>query len=213
MILDASGWVSLRRKQRLLSLTAALSEFAADDRERGLDLLQDAEGVFLEISAPSRLGTLLLSVGLMGLGIGEDDPICGAYAGAAMLGYACRMGQSAPPSPPNDTARVERQLLRTEDGDLDYVRLSEQPDHLRGLAGYLAELDERSFYRLLGSGPEAGAVFAAAATTQLHRNLVSNRLVRRKLPDGLMVRTLLRVGYPVRFIDEVTGEAPTLRAG
>jgi hypothetical protein len=207
--------VSLRRKQGLVSLTSALSEFDAGDRERGFDLLQEAEGVFVEISAPSRLGTSLLSLGLMGLGIVAADPIYGAYAGAAMLGYACRMGQSSPPSPPNDTARVERQLLRTKDGDLDYERMSEQPDRLRGLAGYLANLDERGFYRLLGSSPEAWAVFSAAATTQLHRNLVSNGIARRTLPEGLMLRTLLRVGYPVRFIDEVAGEAPTpaLRAG
>lgn len=62
--------------------------------------------------------------------------------------------------------------------------------------GHLANLDERGFYRLLGSSPEVWAVFSAAATTHLHRNLVSNGSARRKLPDGLMLRTLLRVGLP-----------------
>jgi hypothetical protein len=41
----------------------------------GLDLLQHAETVFVEIPAPSRLGTSLVSVVLIRLGIDEDDPI------------------------------------------------------------------------------------------------------------------------------------------
>ncbi|MDQ6818870.1 MAG: hypothetical protein M3076_00785 [Actinomycetota bacterium] len=193
----------------MLPTIAALADFEADDRERGLDLLQDAEGVFVEISAPSRLATTLLSVGLTGMGIEETDPPYGAYAGAALLGYACRLGQDSPPRPPNDAARVERHLVRIRDGELDYERMSEEPDRLRGLVAYLAELDERGFFRLLGNSPEAWAVFSIGATMQLQRNLLRNGLPRRKLPDSQTLRALLRLGYPVRFVDEVAGEAPT----
>jgi hypothetical protein len=205
--------VRRRRKQGLLPLMAALSEFEADDRERGFDLLQDAENVFVEISAPSRLGTSLVSVGLTGLGIDEDDPIYGAYAGAALLGYACRMGQPTPPTPPNDPARVGRHLLREEGGELDYERMSDGADRLRGLVDYLAELDDLGFCRLLGNSPEAWAVFSAAAVMQLNRNLMGNGLPRRQLPDEITMRALLRLGYMVRFIDEIAGEAPTVGAG
>jgi hypothetical protein len=210
---DASRMVRFRRKQGLLPLMAALSEFEADDRERGLDLLQDAEEVFVEINAPSRLGTSLVSVGLSALGIEEGHPFYGAYAGSAMLGYACRMGQATRPTPPNDTSRVNRHLVREAGGQLDYERMSKDADRLCGLVDYLAELDDRGFSRLLGNSPEAWAVFTAAAAMRLKRNLMGNGLRRRQLPDEITIRALLRLGYLVRFIDEIAGERPTYRTG
>jgi hypothetical protein len=123
------------------------------------------------------------------------------------------MGQPAPPAPLNDTARAGRHLLREEGEELDYERLSDDADRLRGLVDYLAELDDRGFGRLLGSIPEAWAVFSAAAVMQLKRNLMGTSLPRRQLPDEITTRALLRLGYLVRFIDEIAGEAPTLRAG
>jgi hypothetical protein len=197
-----------QRRQGPVATAAAVAEFAPADRERGLDLLQHAESVFVDIRAPSRLGTAVVSVALLGLGIEENDSIYGPSLGAALLGYACRMGQTSPPRPDNDLARVERHLIRDASGSLDYEAMSDAPDRLRGLVDYVAELDVARFQRLLGNSPQAWEVFCVVATQQLHRNLSRNGVPRRHLPPGEAVRVLLQLGYPIRFIDETAGAEP-----
>jgi hypothetical protein len=123
------------------------------------------------------------------------------------------MGQATRATPPNDATRVNRHLVREAGGQLDYERMSKDADRLCGLVDYVAELDDRGSYRLLGNSPEAWAVFSAAAAMQLKRNLLGNGLRRRQLPDDITIRALLRLGYLVRFIDEIGGERPTYRTG
>ena len=197
-----------QRKQGPVATAAAVAEFASADRECGLDLLQDAESVFVDIRAPWRLGTAVLSVAQLGLGVEETDPIYGPSLGGALQGYACRMGQTSPPQPENELARVERHLLRDAGGSLDYDAMSDAPDRLRGLIDYVAELDPARFQRLLGNSPQAWEVFCATATHQLHKNLSRNSVLRRHLPPPEAVRILLQLGYPTRFIDETAGAEP-----
>jgi hypothetical protein len=198
----------LGRKQGFLDVSAAVGSFTRADRERGLDLLQDAEELFVGIRAPSRLGTAVLSVLMVGMGFDEQNPSYGALLGAALLGYACRMGQPSPPRPENELARIERHLPRTLEGGLDHDVFAEEPDRLRGLVDYVIELDDERFQRLLGNSPEAWAVFSSTATMQLHKNLARNGMRRRQLPDPELLQGLLAIGYPVRVIDEVAGESP-----
>ena len=173
-----------------------------------MDLLQDAEAVFVGIRAPSRLGTAVLGALLAGMGIDEHHHAYGAFLGAALLGYACRMGQAVPPRPENEVTRVERHLVRDVGGGVDYDGVASEPDRLRGLVEYVIELDEARFQRLLGNSPEAWAVFLATATMQLHKNLARNGMRRRELPEPEVVQALLELGYRVRVIDEVARESP-----
>lgn len=201
-----------KRRQGHLETMAALADFAPDDRGRGLDLLQDAEKVFVGIAAPSRLGVALFSVALSGLGISVNDDAYGAYVGVMLMGYACRMGQPEPPVPDDEVGRISEHLYRLEDGHLAYNALSNDLDAVERIADYVVSLDARRLTRLAGTSPEGWIVFCRMASMQLHRNLVRNGMRDRELPDPETMIRQLGYGYVTRFVDEVAGEKPLAKA-
>ncbi len=89
----------LGRRRGMLGTMAALGDTNRAERDLGMDLLQDAEAVFVALGAPSRLGTALVTLALNGVGFDEQTPGYGAYLGSALMGYACRMAQPAPLRP------------------------------------------------------------------------------------------------------------------
>ncbi|MGH2798688.1 MAG: hypothetical protein ACRDM0_13675 [Thermoleophilaceae bacterium] len=187
-----------------------MSRFAEPDRERGMDMLQAAEEVFVTIGAPSRLGTVLVATCLGGMGVEEGDPLYGVAAGAALMGYACRMAHPARQLPDRMASGIEAELLFDEEDAIDYEALAEESDRLGKLLEFTASLADEpdAIASLAGCTPNAWQAFATTATYQLHRNLARNGLPKRLLPPSESVENLLRLGYAVRLIDEIAGEQP-----
>lgn len=188
---------------------AAVGDIPKAEREAGLDLLQEAEPLFVQIRAPSRIGVALMTVVLNGFGVEEGHPQYGPAAGAAQMGYSARLAR------PNsadlaDTDRVEACLARGADGELDYELMAEQPDLLRQLAEFMVGLadDRERILRMAGLTDDAWTTFASAATMQLHKTLVRSGVSRRFFPPAEGMENLLRLGYSIRYVDELAGLEP-----
>lgn len=180
-----------------------------------MDMLQGAEDVFVTIGAPSRLGTVLVSTCLGGMGVEEGDPLYGVGAGAALMGYACRMADPAGQLPDHVASSIEAELLFDKQDTIDYDALAAEPDRLSKLLEFAATLadDPDAIAALAVSTPDAWQAFATTATYQLHKNLARNGLPKRLLPSIQSIENLLRLGYAVRLIDEIAGEQPALKNG
>ena len=192
-----------------------MSRFSEPDRERGMDMLQAAEEVFVTIGAPSRLGTVLVSTCLRSMGVEEGNSLYGVAAGAALMGYACRMADPARQLPNRMASGIEAELLFDEEGTIDYEALAEQSDRVGKLLEFTASLADElnAIASLADCTLEAWQAFVTTATYQLHKNLARNGLPKRLLPSGESIENLLRLGYAVRLIDEVAGEQPAPKNG
>jgi len=204
-----------RRKQGGIATVAAMAQFAEGDRHRGMHMLEVAEAVFVGLGAPSRLGTALFSGCASAVGVDEDGPTFGVAAGASLMGYACRMADAARELPAAMSGAINSQLIFTGNGQLDYDAITEDPARLDRLLELTASLaDDPAAIAALANGSEgAWGAFSTCATYQLHQNLVRNGLPKRLLPAGDVLDGLLRLGFAIRVVDEVAGEAPTDKAG
>jgi hypothetical protein len=203
------------RKQGRASTVRAMARFSEDEREQGMDMLQAAETVFVELGAPSRLGTVLFTTCAGGMGVDEDSPAFGVAAGASLLGYACRMAVPGRQVPDSIAAAIESQLIFADTGELDYEAMADDPDRFGKVLEYTASLadDPGAIAALADATPGAWQAFATTATYQLHKNLVANGLPTRALPSGDVLENLLRLGYAIRVVDEVAGEQPATKDG
>src|SRR5215218_8098001 len=68
-----------------------MSRFTDAEREQGMDMLQAAEDLFVDLGAPSRPGTTLVTLAAASMGVEQCSPMYGVAAGAALMGYSCRM--------------------------------------------------------------------------------------------------------------------------
>jgi hypothetical protein len=204
-----------RRKQGRVATVTAMARFSEVDRERGMDMLEAAEAVFIGLGAPSRLGTALFSAAASGMGLDDESPLYGVAAGASLMGYACRMAEPANELPERMADVITDQLVFADSGELDYEAISDEPERL----GRLLELtgsaadDRAAIAALAGASEGAWAAFSTTATYQLHKNLVRNGVPKRLLPPHDTLENLLRLGYAIRLIDEVAGEVPADKAG
>ena len=177
----------------------------------GLDLLEGAEGVFVEIGAPSRLGTAVLLTFLETLE--EGDPTFHTEsATCALMGYACRMSQGR--SVPSGVAGpIEGNLRRDARGQIDFERMEDGSVGLIALVRDVARLalDTRVLAYLADCSLHAWTAFTASATHQLRGNLVKSGMKRSYLLPEDTVENLLCVGYLVRVVDEVAGLEPLAR--
>lgn len=197
------------RKHGYAATVRAMSQFAEVDRERGMDLLQDTEDVFVELGAPSRLGTVLFTAFADGIGVGEDSAAYGVLAGASLIGYACRMTTSERDLPDDIADAMGSQLVFGDNG-LDYEAMADETAGLGTLLEYTASLaDNRdAIASLAGVTPDAWQAFATTATFQLHKNLLANGLPKSALPSGATLENLLRLGFAIRLVEEIAGEEP-----
>jgi len=207
--------VLFSRKQGRVGTVRAMSRFTEDEREHGMDMLQAAESVFVELGAPSRLGTALFATCVHGMGVAEDSPAYGVAAVASLMGYACRMASPGRDVPANIAGAIESQLVFTDAGEMDYEVMANDPDRLGALIEYTATLADNpaAIAALADATGGAWQAFATTATFQLHKNLVANGLAKRALPPGEGLENLLRLGYAIRLIDEVAGEQPIRKDG
>jgi hypothetical protein len=198
------------RKQGYGATVRAMSGFTKADREQGMDLLQATEDVFVELGAPSRLGTALLSAFADGMGVSNASPSYGVLAGASLMGYACRMTAPERDLPAEITGTVEKHLAFDDDGDLNYEAMADDTESLVTLLEYSASLadDQGAIANLAGVTPDGWQAFATTATYQLHKNLLANGLPRRAVPSGEMLEHLMRFGFAIRLVDEVAREEP-----
>ena len=199
------------RKQGRVATVRAMSRFTRDEREQGMDMLQSAEAVFVELGAPSRLGTVLFNNTYAGgVGVDEDSPAFGVAAGASLMGYACRMAAPGRDLPEKMVGAIKSQLAFTDSGELDYEAIADDPNRLGKILEYTATLADEpaAIASLAHATPGAWQAFATTATYQLHQNLVANGLPKRALPSGEVIENLLRLGYAIRLVDEVAGEQP-----
>lgn len=56
------------------------------ERDQGMDMLEAADGCFLELAAFSRLGVALFAMTAETLGVEQERPAFGVAAGAALMG-------------------------------------------------------------------------------------------------------------------------------
>jgi hypothetical protein len=204
-----------RRKQGRVATVTTMARFSEADRERGMDMLEAAEAVFVGLGAPSRLGTALFSAAASGMGVDDENTVYGVAAGASLMGYACRMAEPASELPKADRRAIADQLVFTDSGELDYDAIVDEPERLGRLlelTGSVAD-DRAGIAALAGASEGAWAAFSTTATYQLHRNLVRNGVPKRLLPPHNALENLLRLGYAIRVIDEVAGEVPADKAG
>jgi hypothetical protein len=161
------------RKQGRVALVRAMSRFTEDEREQGMDMLQAAEELFVELGAPSRLGITLLMACVGAPDVDEDSPTFGIAAGASLMGYACRMAAPGRELPENIANAIEAELVFTDDGALDHEALADDPDRLGKLLECTATLadDPVAIAALADATPGAWQAFATTATYQLHSNL------------------------------------------
>lgn len=198
------------RKQGRVATSRALSRFTEDEREQGMDMLKAAEDLFVELGAPSRLGTTLFTTCAASMGVDEDSPAFGIAAGASLMGYACRMAAPARELPESISGAIKAQLAFTDSGDLDYEELANDPDRLGNVLEYTATLadDAARVAALADATPGAWQAFATTATYQLHKNLAANAVPKGALPSAEAVENLVRLGYAIRLVDELAGEQP-----
>lgn len=203
------------RKQGIAATTAALSDLTEADREHGMDLLEAAEGVFVDLGAPSQLGTAMFDVFARSVGFDEEGPAWGVAAGVSLMGYACRMAEPARAVPENIASAISGQLVFTASGTVDYEALANDPERLERLIEFIATLADNptAIATLADASSGAWHAFATTATYQLHKNLVRNGLPRRALPSAETLENLLRLGYAIRVVDEVAGESPMDKSG
>lgn len=165
-----------------------------------MDLLDAAEAEFMDISAPSRLGSTLFSACASAFGVDADDQTFGIAAGAALMGYACRLATPARELPEAMADAITAQLVFVEESELDYDAMAEDSDRFGKLLEYTATLadDVAAIAALLDASPGAWQAFATTATYQLHRNLAANGVPKRALPSGEALENLLRLGCAIR---------------
>lgn len=204
-----------RRKQGRIATVTAMAQFSEADRERGMDMLQAAEAVFVGLGAPSRLGTALFSAAASGMGIDGENRLYGVAAGASLMGYACRMAEPANELPGAVADAITGELVFTDTGALDYDAMSDEPERLGQLLEFTGSLadDPAAIAALADASQGAWGAFSTTATYQLHKNLVRNGLPKRLLPAYAALENLLRLGYAIRLVDEVAGEVPADKAG
>lgn len=173
-------------------------------------MLQAAEERFVELGAPSRLGTVLLNACAASMGVGEDSPAYGIVAGASLMGYSCRLATPARPVTDNIAGAIEDQLIFGDAGELDYEAMADDSERFGRLLEFTATLADNpdAIATLADATPGAWQAFATTATYQLHRNLVANGLPKRALPSGEQLENVLRLGYAIRLVDEIAGEQP-----
>src|SRR3954451_15289701 len=106
------------RQQGRVATVRAMSRFSEDEREQGMTLLEAAESVFVELSAPSRLGTALFTTCASGMGVDGDSPAFGVAAGASLMGYAARIAAPARDLPAAVAGAVRSQLAFTASGEV-----------------------------------------------------------------------------------------------
>lgn len=204
-----------RRKQGRVATVTAMARFSEADRERGMDMLEAAEAVFVGLSTPSRLGTALFSAAAGSMGVDDESPLYGVAAGASLMGYACRMAEPANEPPERIANSIADQLVFTDSGDLDYDAIADEPERLGRLLEFTGTVadDRAGIAALAGASEDAWVAFSTTATYQLHKNLVRNGLPKRLLPPQDALENLLRLGYAIRVVDEVAGEVPANKAG
>lgn len=192
-----------------------MSRFTEDEREQGMNMLEAAEGVFVELSAPSRLGTALFTACVSTMGVDEDNPTFGAAAGASLMGYAARIAAPARDLPAAVFTAVKSQLAFTDSGEVDYEAIVDDANRFGRILEYTATLadDPAAIATLADAAPGAWQAFATTATYQLHENLVANGFPKREVPSRDMLENLLRLGYAIRLVDEVAGEQPARKNG
>lgn len=193
-----------------MATVRAMARFTEPERERGMDMLQAAEGTFVELGAPSRLGTALFSAVIATRGVDSESPAWGVAAGVSLMGYACRMAEPGRDLPDDIVDAIEGQLVCGEGGELDYEAIADDHDRLAELCEFTATLadDQDAIAALAAATPGAWQAFATTAAYQLHTNLVRNGLPKQALPSAEALENLLRLGYAIRLVDEVVGEEP-----
>ena len=165
------------RKQGRVATVRAMARFTESEREQGMDMLQAAEDVFVDLGAPSRLGSVIFSACAGAMGVDEDDPVFGVLAGASLLGYACRMASPAVRVPDDIADAIELQLEIGDDGELDYDAMADAPEALRNLRRVhrhvrgRSERDRRAGWRDGGrvAGVRHGRDFPAAQEPRRQR--------------------------------------------
>jgi len=180
-----------------------------------MDMLQAAESCFVGLGAPSALGTALFSACVGSIGVESETSEWGALAGAMLMGYACRLTQADREVPNALAAVIEAQLVRAPGGRLDNEAMSVEPQRLELLVERVAATADDVDLIAAMTGVSVGTweAFATTATYQLHKNLVRNGMSKRMLPSVELLRSVLRLGYAVRLVDEVAGESPMDRDG
>lgn len=198
------------RKPGRLATIRAMSAFSQADRDQGMAMLEATEDVFVELRAPSRLGTALFTACAGSMGVDEDSQVVGVVAGASLMGYACRMATPARELPDNLAGAIGSRLLFTKAGELDYDALADDPERFGKLCELTAAVadDPAAIAALADVTTGAWQTFATTATFQLHKNLVASGLSKRALPSREALENLLRLGYAIRLVDEVAGEQP-----
>jgi hypothetical protein len=196
------------------SAAGASLAVAEADRVAALGMLVAAEEAFVELGAPSPLGTVLFSGCVADMGISQGDGVWGVAAGISLMGYACRLANGSNERPSHLAGMVEAGLPLSETGEIDYEALCEDRDllpHLAERVGALAA-DASAITTLAGCTSDAWRGFATMATSQLRRSFLRHGLPSDALPPLSMCETLLRLGYALRFVDEIAGERPAAKS-
>ena len=203
------------RKQGSVATISAMSEFSNADREHGMDMLQDTEEVFVGLGAPSRLAVSVFSAVMSTMGVDDESPAYGVAGGPMQMGYACRMSDDSNELSGALATAFISQLALDDDGTLIYEEMAEDPSKFTTLVEYVATIadDPQAITALAGATDGAWNAFSTTATFQLHRNFVRNGLPKGALPDHDSIENLLRLGYALRLLDEVSGEPPIDKAG
>lgn len=191
-----------------------MARFTEAEREQGMDMLEAAEQQFVMLGAPSRLGTAILNACVQSAGVDTDSPAYGMVAGASLMGYACRLAEPTG-EPPNGVGdAIKTQIIFTESGEVAYEAMAEDVERFRKVVELVAGLaDDADAIAALANVPRgAWEAFVTTAVYQLQKNLRANGVPKRGLPDGEVLSNLLRLGYAIRFADEIAGEKPMLKA-
>ncbi len=179
------------------------------ERQQGMDLAEGAEQTFVTIGAPSRLGCGLAAVLAKSSGATEDSPVHTEIIFCTLMGYAARMSQNR--DAPSDVAgKIEPNLLRDEEGQVDFEALEGDPQRFRLLSEWIINVaaDPLSLMALSSCNPGAWESFSATTSFALQRNLLDNGLQKNLLIPAKGMDELLRLGYAIRVVDEVAGLDP-----
>ncbi len=186
------------------------------DLSVGINWLLEAERTYESLQSASPLGTVLLSVTVPRLlpDMAEAEQGWGVIMGAALLGYASRATDPDGAVPSWLTATIESAVPFTDGGDVDYAALSQETQRLGALAEHVvaSASDPDCVVALTGGKGEAWEWLSVAASVELRGRLLRRGLPKSRLPDLEGFSLLLRLGYVVRFVDEVVGEWPATEA-
>ena len=183
---------------------------AASAPSGAVDLLAGAMRILPRLGAASPLGTVVFSLCASRLDIEAGNGAWGLAAGYALMGYACRASESGGSEKAEDTAWLGAALPFTRAGDVDYERLLDRPadlativDRVAAIASDLELLADRAVL-----GRDLWTAFEAEATRRLRSHYLRRGAAPASLPAKRHVPELLRLGYALRLLDEVAGEAP-----